>query len=84
MAPVKDKKKLFIGWDASDLAFRMGQAVRRALVNRAFEYVAARNGEIVSTADVEAAAAELNLATVFAEAGDTINGQRKRTGPEAP
>lgn len=83
MATAKDKKKWLIGWDASDLAFRMGQAVQRALVNRAFEYVAARNEELVTPADVEAAAAELNLATIFEEAGDTINGQRKRPGPDA-
>jgi hypothetical protein len=70
MAPVKDKKKLFIARDASDLAFRMGQAVQRALVNRAFQQIAARNETLVRVADVEAATTEFNLATIFGEAGD--------------
>jgi hypothetical protein len=53
--------KLLIARDASDLAFQIGQAIEKGVIQRAIEHAVARKGELVSVKDVEAAAAEVKV-----------------------
>ncbi len=77
MAPVERKQELLIAWDASKLAFRMGQAVERSVIQGAIRHAIARNAGLVEINDVEAAAAEIDLSAACRGAGVVSDGETK-------
>jgi len=77
------ERRLLIGQDASNLAFQIGQAVQKNLMNRALRCTAARNADIVSAADVEAVAVELGLTKYLGPTGGKANGEESRAEPDA-
>jgi hypothetical protein len=83
MATAEQKRRVLIGRDASDLAFRIGQTIEGKLIALAIRYAAARNAEVVCARDVEAAVAELGLSGVCEPAGDATNGEEKQSGADA-
>ena len=75
--------KLLIAREASDLAFRLSQAIQRDLIHEAMRRAVARNAQTVSAVDVEAAAAEFHIAVAGKRAGERAHGEEKRSGPDA-
>ena len=77
MSTAIGKQEVTISWDAGKLAFRIGMAIDRALIQGAIERVEARRGSMVSVADVEALAAEINVAAACRIAKVAIDAQKE-------
>jgi hypothetical protein len=74
MATGELEKRVLIAKNASDLAFRIGQAVELRLMRLAIRHTAAKNSDLVRPEDVEAVLKELDLAETCLAAGVTPNG----------
>jgi hypothetical protein len=73
-----ETERVMIDWDASDLAACISYAVRRMLIQRALDRARARNAVTVTVADVEAIAAQLEVAAARQGAEVANDGGRKR------
>jgi protein-tyrosine-phosphatase len=83
MATGELEKRVLIARDASDLAFRIGQAAESHLLRLAQHRAVDRNSELVQTADVVAALAELHLAEACRIARVINDGERQSGGAAA-
>jgi hypothetical protein len=79
MAPTEKKPRVLIAGDASDLAFRIGQAVQKNLMRKAIEHATNRKGDTVVVDDVEAAAIQLDLVAACRAAGVLSNASKGQT-----
>ena len=75
MATAERNPPVLIAREASDLAFRIGQAVQRRLLQCAIGHAAGRNAGTVSADDVTAAVRELDVVAACRAAGVTSDGQ---------
>jgi hypothetical protein len=84
MATGEPEKRVLIARDASDLAFRIGQAVWLKVIRVAVQNAATQNVDLVTADCVEAAVAKLNLAEIVKATGGRIQHDEPRSrGGEA-
>jgi hypothetical protein len=81
MDATERKHELLIDWDASHLAFRIGFAVRRSLMQKAIEHARARNAATVTVDDVQAVATGIDMVAArrAAEVASDGEGQIRAT-----
>jgi hypothetical protein len=83
MATAGRKRQQLIERDASDLAFRFSQSVQAELIRRAAKLAGARQPDTVTTADIRAAVAELNLAGGSGPVGGIGDGEESGAAIDA-
>src|SRR5262245_9896363 len=83
MAPTEVKPRVLIARDASDLAFRIGQAVQQSVMRKAIERATNRNVGIVDIDDVRAAASGIDVLAACQAAGVARDGSSTGKGSNA-
>ncbi|HEV3260874.1 MAG TPA: hypothetical protein VG013_28740 [Gemmataceae bacterium] len=83
MATKESNQRVLIGLGASNLAFRIGQAIQRGLILNAMLHATARNSGTVSADDVVAALAEFDVAATCKAAGVVVDGRAREGGSDA-